>query len=400
MPHGDEGLVIARRTVMAFQDAPLHLLAAQEGKAIRAWLSEWTGLSPARIGQGNLDNLRQSRLDRIEDHARQKAKKIAEWSDDELDTRQRSLRLENGETGLWASWVAGVVVDPSTDIPYTLDIALNVDRLLQRLAVALQADDAKEVGLAVRRCAATSRWSDSNQAQSGESGAAGRAADGEDVSVIVSSLIEEAFYDLMSALDAEWGGTYFGKLSPAPVFLWVAPRVNPDLVLGQRPKTKRNLMFRPVRRLLEISHALVHYGTTGDWPSSAAGAAEIGQACTWGERGIANLFDGTRKLTLKSYLSLWNGLCADLVRRKQVPSVECPVPLAAMAITFQRFLVQTTDEHKWRSFVVLDEQKYTSLWSRHRKNLAGQRPPGAVGWPAWLVNQSLASDSMRSSQLS
>lgn len=93
MPSGKEALENARRTLLAFREAPLHLLAAQEGKAVRAWLSEWTGLSPARISKGNLDQLRQSTLDRVEEHGRKKIKKDAGWSDDEIEDRQRSVRL-------------------------------------------------------------------------------------------------------------------------------------------------------------------------------------------------------------------------------------------------------------------------------------------------------------------
>lgn len=294
------------------------------------------------------------------------------------------------------------VVEPASEIPYTLDLALSVDDLLQKLVTALHAADEKAAFTAVRQCLETSKWRESAQAMRCVSGPRSHATSdqGEDVSTIVSKLLEELLYDLFSALDAEWGGEFFGKLRPEPIFLWIAPRLNPDLVPGQRPKTKRNMLFRPIRRLLEISHAVAYWVDKKEWPHCAAGPAEIGKVCGWDEAAIANLFDGTRKLTLKSYVALWNGLFAEVARRNSVPSVECPLPLAAMAIAFQRLFVKTFGEHKWRSFIVLDEAKYKSLWGRHHQKVAGQRPRGEVGWPAWLVNQSLSSDSMRSSQSS
>lgn len=406
------GREATRRIIEGMQLLPFVQLAHLAGKSARSFLSEVTGLSPARISQGNLDKLRPSTVRDVEDAASKWGRSLARnngWTDDDFETYVTGIpRMRNGSVGLWANWIHGLQHPEALRLPLAIGHAMKMDELIYALSVAFDANDCTTFIQAVIDIESTDSekvmlWSADDCAEvESERGAWRAASDWDAVATLLPQFAENLLFDIYAALDAEWGSRYLHGLAPMPVFLWLAPRVHEKWNVASGTIPSKNFIHRPVRRLLELSHALVHGHYRKSWPDAPAGRGELGRALELADAHIGNYFDGTRKLTIRAYQTHWLALCMHFGPAKNTPadSPICPIALGAVAIAWQRMLITITDAYKFKSALLLDEDNYKRRWQNHRRCWAYQLPSGEACWPDWLLNQSVWSDSMRSSQSS
>jgi len=391
--------------------APLANLGLIHGKSFRPWLTEFTGLSAGRIAQGNLEKVRPSKIKQIQKNAtawtHEQGKKRG-WSADEVSALIANPPKKcDGDTGLWASWIKSMEVQDTIRLPYAIARALQADELLRSLIDACSNRNIDKFKQIVsennNRIGQPNHNATIGHTAPDSSGVKWNAiSEWSELGPVLTNLLESLVFDIYTALDAEWGCQYFQAMRPMPLFLWVAPRINEDWDINGGSKPSKNLIHRPIRRLLELSHALVHVHYQKCWPSVPTGRSQLGNAIDLSDTLIGNYFDGTKKLTLRDYFNVWQALCRHFspANRDPVDFPSCPVPLGIMAITWQETLIRNSSESKLNSFVLIDEGDYKSRWQRHRINGAGQPSSGDVDWPDWLLNQSVSSDSVRSSQSS
>ncbi len=382
--------------------APLAILGQIQGKSFRPWLTEVTGLSAGRIAQGNLEKVRPSKIKQIQENstawAHEQGKKRG-WSADEVSALIANAPKKcDGDTGPWASWIKSMEVQDTIRLPYAIARALQADELLQSLINACNNHDIDKF----KQVASAHQKVNAHTKQQPDEAKWTAISEWSELGPVLNNLLESRLFDIYTALDAEWACQYFQAMRPMPLFLWVAPRINDEWDVQGGNKPSRNPIHRPVRRLLELCHALVHMHYRKHWPLFPVGRSELGKAMDLSDTLVGNYFDGTKKLTLRDYSNVWQALCRHFspANRDPVDFPSFPVPLGIMAITWQETLIRNTSESKLKSFVLVDEDDYKNRWQRHRINGTGQPPPGDVDWPEWLLNQSVSSDSVRSSQSS
>ena len=109
---------------------------------------------------------------------------------------------------------------------------------------------------------------------------------------VFKDAVELWLFDFFAAMDAEWGRLYFGSMKPVPYFLWVAPMT--DLPLGRGKvdlKSRRNIVYLPVRRLLQLSHVLMQRAYRKAWPSRPVGRSLLAIDTDQTEALIGSYFD-------------------------------------------------------------------------------------------------------------
>lgn len=404
-----KGLAAVRQVLAAMAIAPLVNLGLIHGKSFRPWLAEVTGLSSGRVAQGNLDKIRTSTVKQIQENAtawvHEQGKK-GNWSADEITSQIAAAPKKlDGNVGAWASWIQSMEV-LTMRLPSTIARALKTDELLQSLIDACNNHDIDKfkqiVGENKNRSSQPNLTATNGHTAPDSSDLEWTAiSEWSELGPVLNNLLESLAFDIYTNLDAEWGCQYFLAMRPMPLFLWVAPRINENWNIQTGTKPSRNPIHRPVRRLLELCHALVHRHYRAHWPSVPVGRSELGNAIDLSDALVGNYFDGTKKLTLRDFSRYWNNLCSHISGKSDKADFpRCPIPLAIMAVTWQETLIQSTSESKLKSFVLIDEDDYKTRWQRHRINGAGQPLSGDMDWPDWLLNQSVSSDSVRSSQSS
>lgn len=393
-----EPWVATKKALEVFGLLPLLHVASAEGSEVRPFLTEMTGLSAARMGRGNLERLRPSTLSRMREHSVRWAQdKGAErgWSEQDFEAFHAGLpKCRSGESGLYASWVYGLQRPGELELPYTVALALSLDELFEALNTASTCSDFTSFKLALtnhidgRRAGADrvlsellSQWQELD--------------DWEADAAVFKKLLDWLVVDLYAALDAEWGGQFFSRLVPAPVFLWVAPRLNEDYVPGEAELPNRNLVYRPVRRLWELAHAIASFAYTDRWPDKPVKRSELGELLELDGSVIGNYFDGTRRLSISSFESAWCRMCEGLNRGSGKPILRVPTPMVVVAIGWQRMLVEAAPDRSFKAALLLDEDRYRACWECHRQNIFGLQARGKEAWPPWLSNQALWSNAMR-----
>ncbi len=392
---------------------PLAIFGLLQGKALRPFLTEITGLSPVRIGQGNLDKIGRSTIEKVEGNAKawtyEQAKKMG-WSSDECSAQIAATpKKRDGNVGVWASWIKSMEIPGAMHFPLTIALALKTDELLQSLIDACNQDDFDRFKRDI--CAHQEGNSPANQFDSAKPATEPLLEDAQwaaisnwsEADTVLNSRYESIFFDIYTGLDIEWGSQYFRAMKAIPLFLWIAPRINEEWDIQLGPAPSKNRIYRPIRRLLELSYALVHMHYRKCWPSAPVGRSELGKALELSDAVVGNYFDGTRKLTLRTHEIHWQAMCGHLSSDQVKPGNApwSPTPLAVMAIVWQANLIVDTSENKLKSWILLDEDEYMRRWQYHRRNWASLLPPaGDMEWPTWLLNQSVSSDSVRSSQSS
>jgi hypothetical protein len=222
---------------------------------------------------------------------------------------------------------------------------------------------------------------------------------------LTKGLVDHLYVDLISTLDAEWSGQYFSGRQTMPLFPLVMVRPQDGLIETSKISSRKNVFFRPSRRLLEFLYALVFFIRYKRWPSKAPSPSELagilykpGHTELDSPDLIYNYFDGSTKLTLDLVYDHWLQLFQHFMpERKDGERVNPPFPLVMLALQWQTLLIR--DDGK--SFIMLDLKKYETLW-RHRRQQweaeqterdravpqTGHTKGEPIVWPAWMLNQS------------
>lgn len=403
-----------RRKLEALTLVPFSNYLLILGKTWRPFFAEITGLSVGRIAQGNLDNIRPSTLKRSQENATawvfEQGQKRG-WTPEECSAQMAAVpKKRDGDVGFWASWIKSLEIQEVMCLPLTIALALKADELLQSLIDACNHNDIdrfKRDLSAHHEASSQTVLIDSVEPIKkllSDDPEWTAIANWVEINAILDNLLEHLLLDIYTGLDVEWGNQYFRAMKPVPSFLWIAPRINDRWDVQSGAFKSKNSIYRPVRRLFELSYVVVYRHYRNDWPSAPVGRSEIGNALQLSDACVGNYFDGTRKLTIDTYKACWEALCRHLRSARSSPEdiLHCPTPLAVMTITWQNTLIVNTSEGKLRSFTLLGEYDYKRRWEGHRRKWASLLllPSGNVDWPDWLLNQSVSSKSVRSLQSS
>lgn len=398
---------------------PLHALAEGCNQSIPSFIRTITGLSKARISKGNLDSLRPSDQARVERHQR---RYLEERLDGDEEAIERVLCIvstapltRSGAPAAFASWVHMIEISSVGKLHISKAVALVLDDLVESLGKACRNNDLQTFkahllnhcelnGNAVRvgDQRATEPMDPQDLARLNAIESWPQAAE------IIRGLVDALYVDLISTLDAEWSGQYFGNRQTQPLFPQVMVRPQDGLLDTGKASSRKNAIFRPSRRLLEFMYALVFWLRHKRWPEKAPsprtlagilyrpGADELAAP-----ELISNYFDGTTKLTLDLAVAHWRQLLDYFLdEQKETKRPMPPFPMIMLALQWQTLLVRDGG----KSFIMFDLKRYQDLW-QHRRNQheeaasrqtsmrpnTGHPSEEPLVWPAWSLIQSSSS---------
>jgi hypothetical protein len=385
-PNGPEAVLVRLPLI------PLVLTGWCAGKSLRPFLVEALGLSASRLRLGASLQLRDSTERRAIAYSRKRFQERATalgW-----DERQVAARLANlpsvlaGEPRPYADLIYHLEHPGCWGLPLTIALAEEIDKLV---AVLLAAHANADLQL-FKQALLENDWGDGflrpivdREETARRKNALHAANDWEGALTAAVGYFEDILWCLPAALDAEFGSAYFGRFQPRPLFLCVTPQMHNDFdldVLDKRPL--RNLVSRPIRRLLELSHALIVWSKEQRWPDKPVGRSKLGEVLQLDDQSIGNLFDGTKKMTAKLFDGQWTQLNSSVARGGEFAP---PMPLLLAAVCCQNGLLAQYPNQRLKSVVLIDEAKYTRFWGWHRQRWSSQLRQGTESWPAWLGDQ-------------
>lgn len=370
---------------------PLVLMTWLEGKSLGPFLAEVTGLSTSRFRHGRSLQLRESTLLNVRANAEKRTRESvlngggSEEQVAEYFTSAPSARANQPRP--YADFIYALETAGSVKLPLTITFAEEIDCLANSISLAYQSNDLASFKHAITGC----NWGEGVHRPIAEEEAERRfaalnaASNWDEAFAELGGFTDNVFICLLAALDAEHGSTFFGHFQPRPLFLLVAPKLNPAFdpnALDKAPR--RNLVYRPVRRLLELSHALMFWAKHQRWPAKPIGRKALSEALGLDDRSVGNLFDGTRNLNATLFNSLWHCMSKSVVKAEPFAA---PLPLVLAAICWQNGLINLHPNQKLRSVTVLNDANYTRYWTWHRQRWASQLYQGTEGWPTWLDDQ-------------
>ena len=385
-------------TLQVLTQLPTVFAAAAMKRTLTSSLSEVLGLSPTHVSNGGLATLKPNKQKKVLENALAFGKAQAlknGWSEEDFQRTQDTLpRLANGFGAPLASWLHYMQSPELIPLPLSIALALEMDELLDVLQEAVREDDPVEFRDAVLEAIMEDVTENPAEADAAMVEAWSGTESWDDITDHFVALIQVLMVSLFAAIDVEWGSRYFRSFEPRPVFLWVAPRMNPSL--AQAGKTsKRNRTFRPTRRLLELSFAVAQYAYLGTWSDSPPGRSMIAAAFKLEDYVVGNLFDGTRKLGFAEFQSCWERMCKQPTwQTKRAGMMVTPTVLANIALGMEAVLVETGPKMEFLSALLLDEADYRGRWAYFRKRwaneLAGNGAATAIEqWPGWLRAQTI-----------
>lgn len=215
-----------------------------------------------------------------------------------------------------------------------------------------------------------------------------RASGWEDAGAAATPVFWNLILDFLASLDLEYCSRAFGEhLLQRPVFLDVLPRLGSKWNDGENRGPLRGApdhILRPSRRLLELGHAIQFRIGKGEWPTHPAGRSEIARLTGRRDQDVGNLFDGTAKLTSRSWNALWRELSTALTG--EAPSLSTPLLIAAQ--TWEHFFVSWKPDAREKSLIDWNGEDYLRWWNRRRVEWASALANGEGGWPKWLDHPS------------
>lgn len=414
---GVEGVV---KKLQALSLMPIHALAEGRNQSIPSLLHEMTGLSKARISKGNLDSIRPStkvKVDRHLDELLQRQFKVHPEGLKRLRMKSAAAPVtHSGGQAPLAGWVHMIELLPSVPLSIAKDVALTTDELIEAILTHCRDDNLEgfksvllahlerhRLELLENRQAATESEPESEQST------LLAIANWEQADNWTRTLVDHLYWDLISALDADWSSHYFSGRQARPLFPLVMVRPQEGLLETLKVKSRRNVYFKPVRRLLEFLYALVFYFRRKRWPAKAPKPKTLagilyrpGSQEMADESLINNYFDGTTKVTLDLVLEHWEQLLHHFLptRLKESERLNPPLPMIMLALQWQTLLIQD----KGKSFLMPDMKRYETLWNFRRRQWAalkaqsddgilkaGQPARETIDWPAWSFSQSSSS---------
>ena len=360
--------------VRRIQIAPAAYAALLRGVALKRHLSDVTGLSHTRIANG-VQNLRPNRLRQVEQHAAAvltgnllNAGLTPE--DAHLHLNQRRSLAERGGAG-WATFWIELDYPIEPEFAACVETGLAIDLLLAGLAQAAEHDQlsgASAAGLAFieaqklpieivayRPGMQAGSWLD--------------VASWDGVCRLSEDLLLTAYFDQLAHFDAEWGSSFFSRFEPRSILLLVAPQLRDPMRLDT-----------PVRRLLVLAWSICHWARHRRWPSQPPGPSDIAEAVGLEPPHVSNFFDGTRKLRLGHFANLWDQMGKHFRLQHPVP---CPIPLAAIAICWQRQFVTLGGGQKSKSIILIGDE-FVRVW-RWRMGQLHHRV-ASESWPCWMTS--------------
>lgn len=418
-PPPAQGAAAVAQKLRTLSLIPLLAVAQGRNQSISSLLHDMTGLSKARISQGNLDAIRPSTQAKVERHLEQMLQQQFKENQEglqELRTKMATAPVtRSGSHAALAQWVHQMEFLPWLPLPITKAVALAVDELLQALLACCRADDLQGFKSALLAHFAhhgqpvqAIGQSTAEPAPQDPLAALHVIADWKQCDDWTGHLTDYLYLDLISCLDAEWNSHYFSGRQSRPLFPLVMVRPQEGVMQSMKPASRRNIFFKPVRRLLEFLYALVHYARKKQWPGMAPTPSTLagilyrpGSQEMDGERLINNYFDGTTKVTLERVVEHWDQLLQHFMpTRPESERPAAPYPLIMLALHWQTLLVQD----KGQSFIVMDVPLYETLWERRKQQwmvLQAQQDTGTpkagrpsmetIDWPAWSFSQSSSS---------
>lgn len=333
---------------------PLITAAALTKKSVGSFLTSTTGLSRSHMSGDKIANLRPSTLERMRKRSTEFGRVLAlkgGWSEQHIDDSIATApRLHSGGPAPLAQFLHFSQNREIAPLPLAIAYALEIDELIDALTDLVKADDSAGFRDAILEFLACEMVLDESvdavrQIEEWRSRATWSLIDAPFKEAIDSLILH--FY---AAVDAEWGGRYCQAFEPRPVFLWIAPRLSPDLDMTKPAKGMRNLVHRPVRRFLELGYAFAERVYLGKWPSAAPGRTAIGSALVMSDTDVGNFFDGTRKMGFDEVQEFWATMCwQPKFQTKRKGQLAFPSLLASTAIAWQLLMVQTGKGSKFKS---------------------------------------------------
>lgn len=387
-------------------ELPVHLLARLKGESAKAFLAGATGVSLARISEGKLSAIQESTIVRGQKKliSTFKTKALQQgYSSEDFDRLVTvPTRTSTGSVSLWVAFIESLDPWQRWELTLTRHTALALDELLVGLILATKSVDFQKFKDSLKvfcSVIATTPTTSNPDLSRLNLWAASRASDWDEAFAHVNLAFDELFLEIFAALDAECSSQYFPAMEPRPLLLALATRINPDWNIDNAAHLKRNRIFRPSRRLLEMLHSVMYCHLHGCWPEALPGRKDIADACGWSEMAIGNFFDGTKKLTLANCEVIWDQ-SFKIARGSRTEPPLFPRHLAFIALSLEKLLVRQTKQYKLKELILLDEAFYSSRWESHRQKLPTPDRTGVGKWPDWLTNQPLSSEFVRSSQSS
>lgn len=422
-----QGAAAVTQVLEAFALMPLHMFAEGRNQSIPSLLHDVTGLSKARISQGNLDAVRPSTLRKIDEHQQRLLE--ARHADPEalasvLKTNATAPRTRSGKHAILAGWMHQLEVLPKIPLPISKAVGLAIDELLEELLAACRDDDLaafKQIllhhierhGLAVRVGEKPGADLASTESDLAELRAL---EDWSQTASFTKRFVDTLYLDMISTLDAEWSSHYFSGRQRGPLFPLVMALPQNELLEGRMPNSRKNLFFRPSRRLLEFLFALLYYIRHKKWPDKPPRPQELanilfrlGEQEVLENSVVSSYFDGSTKLTIDLVYVHWDQMLHHFMPElKEGQWVVPPLPMIILALQWNILLVQVMQDRR-KSIFLLDLDKYNLLW-RHRRqqweahqskqdklsSQASHKNGEPIKWPAWMFNQSSSSSSCSS----
>lgn len=398
---------------------PLHALAEGRNQSIASLLHDITGLSKARISLGNLDTIRpstQKKIDwNLEKLLQDQFKDNPKGLQDLRSKIAEAPELRPKELAPLAGWIHQLEFLPWIPLPITKGVARTIDVLLGELLICCRKDDLrgfKSVLLAHfehhGKSVRTSGLVATESVPSSDLAILHAISDWEQSENWIRPFADHLYWDLISTLDAEWNSHYFAGRQTKPLFPLVMVRPQQGLLEGMKVETRRNIFFKPVRRLLEFLYAWAFYLRYRKWPLNAptpktlAGILYRPGSVEMADKSlISNYFDGTTNLTLHLALEHWAQLRQHFMpNRPENDRPNPPLPMIMLALQWQTLLVLDSG----RSFLMPDIKNYETLWCLRREQwatLSAQHDGGftkagpstgeAIDWPVWSCTQSSSS---------
>ncbi len=390
------------------QSFPLEMVAAGEGKSVKSFLSDATGLSPAHVSTKGLEIKSTKRLNRLNQEMLHRARSglsVKGYSTTEIE----QCISDCPQTAL-----AGLAYFLGHAGSEALTLAISVGARLDRLAMeALKCIEKDEI-LPYKRLL-LDFLDEERRSFAGRENLAGidevqqvlmAANDWSSLRGPSNKVAEYTLLATLAAVDVEWGARYFGRLAPTPTFLWLAPQFHPDFDAANSKGLKRDVLKSPVGKLFDLLWAVTKRGASGgaEWPANPPGpsalAKDINHVQT-GDNLIRKWTSGAKPLRTAQVTELWASLNANLCGGE---TFEVPLPWIAVALWMERALVRRTlkpKSSKPGTVIFLSDIAYQAIWTEYRRRWAEQLPePGNLPWPQWLLAQSAWPDWMRCSQSS
>ncbi len=378
---------------------PVVYNAAAMKRSVRSSLSEVLGISKSHMAKGGLATLKPRMQAKAHANAIAYGKARAQkkgWSEEDFQKVQDTVpKLANGKLAPLASWVHVIQSVQSAPLPLNVALALERDELIDFLLQATIDDEPAAFRDAVLEAIVEDTVESPDNADGDLLHEWARLETWEDITAPFAALTQVLLVTFIAALDAEWGARYFGGFEPQPVFLWVAPRMNPNQSAADKV-SRRSPVMRPTRRLLELSYAVVEHAYLGVWPDGPPGRSAVSAAMGLEDYVVGNLFDGTRRLGFDEFEENWLQMCRQpRLQRKRKGFRHFPNILAYVAIGMEAMLVETGPRMKFLSALLLDEVDYRGRWAYFREHwkseleMLEQPATPLEAWPAWLRSQSI-----------